>query len=241
MKNYIIASILIILIALAGYFIFADRISDNNIPVGVNFLEEGNLTINNPGQKPDVWYLVYEKPGFPAISVELKKEDGFSGFSVGDKVSVEGVLQDSVVTVNSITHVANNDTGIKVKLYYYNPDLDEGVGGVQCSKKGLVAVERIIPNTTAPLTETIKLLLRGEITEGERASGVTSEFPLAGLSLSSATIINGVATLTLNDPQNKTVGGSCRTGVLWAQIEETAKQFSTVNSVRFLPEELFQP
>lgn len=40
---------------------------------------------------------------------------------------------------------------------------------------------------------------------------------------------------------NKTNGGSCRAGILWFQIEATAKQFSEVKQVRFLPEELFQP
>ena len=29
--------------------------------------------------------------------------------------------------------------------------------------------------------------------------------------------------------------------ILWFQIEATAKQFSNVTSVRFMPEELFQP
>ncbi len=130
---------------------------------------------------------------------------------------------------------------ILVKLYYYNPAKDQGPGGVQCTRAGLVAVERTLPETTMPLTEAIKLLLRGEITAEEKTRGVTSEFPLSGVTLSSATIVNGVATLTFSDPQNKTGGGSCRVAILWAQIEATAKQFPSVVSVRFLPEELFQP
>ncbi len=133
------------------------------------------------------------------------------------------------------------EDGTKISLYYYNPTKDQGPGGVQCSPRGLVGVEREIPKTTMPLTESIKLLLRGEITAEEKAQGLTSEFPLPGVSLVNATISNGVATLTLNDPQNKTVGGSCRVAILWAQIEATAKQFPSVNSVRFMPEELFQP
>lgn len=133
------------------------------------------------------------------------------------------------------------ETGTSIKLYFYNPVIDQGPGGVQCSKNGLVAVQRVIPKTTTPLADAIKLLLQGEISDKERVSGIESEFPLPGVTLKSATIINGVATLVFDDPQNKTGGGSCRVAILWAQIEATAKQFPTVNNVRFVPEELFQP
>lgn len=133
------------------------------------------------------------------------------------------------------------ETGTSIKLYFYNPVIDQGPGGVQCSKNGLVAVQRVIPETTTPLADTIKLLLRGEISNKERASGIESDFPLPDVTLKSATITNGVATLVFDDPQNKTGGGSCRVAILWAQIEATTKQFPTVNNVRFIPEELFQP
>jgi hypothetical protein len=136
---------------------------------------------------------------------------------------------------------ATTEVGTHIKLYYYNPALDQGPGGAQCSEKGLVAVERVIPATTTPLKASIELLLKGELTPAERAQGITTEFPLTGVSLKSATLNQGVATLTFNDPQNKTGGGSCRTAVLWAQIEKTAKQFSSITSVRFMPTNLFQP
>jgi len=139
----------------------------------------------------------------------------------------------------TIDDFAENE--MTIKLYYYNPSRDLGPGGVQCTKNGLVAVERVIPKTMTPLTEAIRLLLRGEISPAERAQGIESEFPLTGVTLISAIIQNEVATLTFSDPQNKTSGGSCRIAILWAQIEATAQQFPTVKEVRFLPEELFQP
>ena len=131
--------------------------------------------------------------------------------------------------------------GTKVKLYFYDPKLDQGPGGAQCSRNGLVAVFRVIPKTSTPLTDTIKLLLRGALTQGEKDRGITTEFPLRGVTLEKATITNGIATLTFSDPENRTGGGSCRVGILWFQIEATAKQFPSVQSVRFMPEELFQP
>jgi hypothetical protein len=129
---------------------------------------------------------------------------------------------------------------ISVKLFYYNPKLDQGPGGAQCSEAGLVSIPRTIPKTSTPLKDSIELLLKGATSE-EKSQGITSEFPLPGVSLQSASITDGVATLIFNDPQNKTSGRSCRVNILRYEIEETAKQFETVKSVKLLPEELFQP
>lgn len=127
-----------------------------------------------------------------------------------------------------------------VKLYYYNPDKDKGNGGlVICSQQGLVAVERKIPISKTPIQDTIRLLLEGYITTEERAQGVTTEFPLPGLDLKGASLKNGVLTFTFDDPQYKTSGGSCRVGILRMQIEETAKQFPGVKTVRFEAEKDF--
>ena len=102
-------------------------------------------------------------------------------------------------------------------------------------------MERTIPLSKTPIQDAIRLLLKGELTEEEKARGIETEYPLAGLSLEGAALKDGVLTLEFFDPQNKTSGGSCRAGILWFQIEETAKQFPEVREVRFLPEELFQP
>jgi len=124
-----------------------------------------------------------------------------------------------------------------VQLYYYNPKLDN----IACSEKGLVAVERQIPITQTPIQDAIKLLLKGELTSQEISQGITSEYPLEGFSLEAASLNNKVLTLTFKDSGGKTVGGSCRVGILWNQIKATAKQFPEVSEVKFMPEELFQP
>jgi len=129
-----------------------------------------------------------------------------------------------------------------VKLYYYNYELDrDEFGNTACSRNGLVAVERQIPITQTPIQDTIKLLLLGELTGEERARGIDTEYPLAGLLLKGVSLKDGLLTLEFDDSQNRTVGGSCRVGILWFQIEATAKQFPEVQQVRFLPEEIFQP
>ena len=210
---------------------------------GESFSADGNLIRNSPGFKPDVWYLSYEMPGQPGLSVELdlnSVDAPYIDLREGKRVHVEGMREGGVLLVKSITAVSD-ETGMRIKLYYYNPALDQGEGGVQCTTAGLVAVDRVIPKTMTPLKDAIQLLLRGEISEEEKAKGVTTEFPLAGVRLEKATIENRIATLLFADPQNKTGGGSCRVSILWHQIEATAKQFPTVQSVRFMPEELFQP
>ncbi len=130
-----------------------------------------------------------------------------------------------------------------VNLYYYNSGLDQDESGnIMCSRQGLSQVQRKIPVTQTPIQDTIKLLLKGELTEEERAQGISTEYPLEGFSLEGATSLkDGVLTLKFNDPNNKTGGGSCRVGILWFQIEATAKQFAGIRQVRFSPEELFQP
>jgi len=129
-----------------------------------------------------------------------------------------------------------------VKLYYYNPQLDKDASGnILCSRQGLVAVEREIPVTQTPIQDTIRLLISGQLTTAEKAQGITIEYPLEGFSLKGASLNNEVLTLEFQDPNNKTGGGSCRVGILWFQIEATAKQFPEVQSVRFISEELFQP
>lgn len=131
-------------------------------------------------------------------------------------------------------------TTTQVSLFYYNPSLDQGPGGAQCSADGLAQVSRAAP-ANVTLVEVVELLIKGELTEEEVAQGLETEYPLEGLRLTSATQEGGVVTLTFEDPQNTTVGGSCRTGLLWLQIEATVRAFTGAAEVRFAPEELFQP
>src|SRR4030042_257887 len=129
-----------------------------------------------------------------------------------------------------------------VQFYYYNPELDRDVSGnILCSRQGLVAVERRIPVTVTPIQDTIRLLIQGGLTREEKEIGISTEYPLDGFSLESASLNDGVLTLTFNDSNSRTSGGACRAGILWFQMEATALQFPEVKSVQFSPEYLFQP
>lgn len=127
------------------------------------------------------------------------------------------------------------------RVFFYNSLKDQDASGnILCSNQGLVALDRFTPITNTPIQDAVKELLKGP-TAAEKVLAPDSEFPLPGLTLTSASLSGGVLTLTFNDPQNKTTGGSCRVTILRAQIEATAKNFSEVKSVRLLPATLFQP
>lgn len=251
-----------ILIALAVVFAclnyFKPKFANNNpTQIELNFRKSGRLVKDNPGIKPGVWHLLYEMPGAPAVSKELRFDEN-SYLFINEKsqaysesllynglyVVIEGLEQNNIVQVKYLNELADIDPPMKttVKLYYYNPEKDkDATGNILCSRQGLVSVDRQIAITNDPIEDTVKLLLRGELTVNEKAQGISTEYPLSGVELVGADLKNGVLTLELSDPQNKTGGGSCRIGVLWFQIEATAKQFQGVNQVKFKPEELFQP
>jgi hypothetical protein len=133
----------------------------------------------------------------------------------------------------------------KTLLYYYNLEKDKDKNNqIKCSEDGLTAIQREIPVSQTPIKDTINLLLKGKenLTQKEIEEGISTEYPLDGFSLKALNLkSNGTLILEFNDPNNKTSGGSCRTKILWLQIEKTAKQFNNVLKVEFEPKYLFQP
>jgi len=166
-----------------------------------------------------------------------------TGTIVFEKDNPSDLPQNSNQLVIPITFSKTNAPAERaVTLYYYDSSKDrDSEGNVLCSRQGLVPVTRQIPITKTPIQDAIRLLLQGKLTPEEKAKGITTEYPLAGVTLKSASQKKETLTLTFDDPQNRTGGGSCRVGILWFQIEATAKQFSGITSVKFAPEELFQP
>lgn len=137
---------------------------------------------------------------------------------------------------------ADVDNTRTVSLYYYSLDKDKDASGnAACSDKALVAVERKIPKTETPIEDTLRLFLTGDLDGAEREKGITTEYPLKGVTLNSVNLKDGVLTLDLSDPNHSTGGGSCRVSILRSQLEATARQFKEVTSVKFTNPDLFQP
>ena len=61
--------------------------------------------MNNPGLKPNIWYLVYEKNGAPALKVELAFDNirDEHDLQQGQIVAIEGFEENGLVTVSKTT------------------------------------------------------------------------------------------------------------------------------------------
>lgn len=180
------------------------------------------------------------------VSVEFSQPSTSSGFIVLLKDNPSGLPEnDAEVRVPVQFKLAlGNSENIQrtIKLYYYNPSRDQDAqGNIQCSQQGLVEVERQIPISQSPIKDTLELFLNSPLSDDDKALGLTSEFPLSGVSLNSLSLHNGNLTVQLLDAENKIAGGSCRVSILKEQLEAVVKQFPEVVSVIFEPAELFQP
>ena len=231
MANTVIVSPLIIKGKARGFWFF-----EADFPIKL-FDENNNLIATAIAQAKEDWMtedfisfeveLKFENPGTEKGTLVLEKDNPSGLPENADELRVPVLFAEEIKKIN---------------LYYYNPETDkDSSGNIMCSRNGLAAVEREMPVTKTPIQDAIKLLLLGQLTEQEKSQGISTEYPLEGFSLKGASLKDGVLTLEFDDSQNKTVGGSCRVGILWFQIEATAKQFPEVQQVRFLPEEIFQP
>jgi hypothetical protein len=167
--------------------------------------------------------LKFSKPTTQTGTLILRK-DNPSGLPQNDEsVSIPVQFGDQTDTI--------------VSLYYPNSKSGKDV----CSADSVMPITVTLPKTQSPLVDSINLLLTRSLTSAEKDQGFASEFPNRDFHLLKASVVNGVATLEFTEVPGFTSGGSCRVGILAAQIEKTAKQFPTVKSVVFKPATLFQP
>ena len=117
---------------------------------------------------------------------------------------------------------------MRVKLYFVAVN-DNGAAGkkIGCNDS-LVAVDREIPATNAPLTAALNALF--SLTDKDYGqSGLYNALYQSKLKLDSAAVVNAKATINLSG--SLTQGGVCDSPRIQAQIEQVALQFSTVKSV----------
>lgn len=129
-----------------------------------------------------------------------------------------------------------------VRVYAYHVGVDLLLhGDVTCSPEAVLPLARWVPGDADPARGALNLLLGQRLAPWEVAEGFASEFPLPGVRVAALFLSNGTLTVLLGDPEHRTSGGACRTGILRAQIEKTALQFPDVKEVRILPPECLQP
>lgn len=163
----------------------------------------------------------------------------------GQVVSVitDGVYDEMTGELTSAPGTSGNGSqngSQTVQLFFYDEaaDTDE-TGNILCSSDSVLPVSRTINDYT--IEKHIEAVLNGP-NATEEDSGFSSEYPLDGFELEGAELAeDGTLTLSFSDPNNSTTGGSCRVGLLYAQIVKTAESITGVESVVIEPETLFQP
>lgn len=115
---------------------------------------------------------------------------------------------------------------VKVALLDYTGEMD----GKQRGCDIVVLAERTVPATTAPLTAALKALFATKADEG---GGLSSFMPktAATLTFDRATVASGVASIYLEGSLTG-LAGVCDDPRAKIQIEETALQFPTVQTVK---------
>jgi hypothetical protein len=96
-----------------------------------------------------------------------------------------------------------------------------------CSKT--IAVERQVFKTAAVARAALEALLRGAVQDEINRGFVSTINP--GTRIKKLTIENGAAKVDFDEQLEFQVGGSCMVAAIRAQITQTLKQFSTVDSV----------
>ena len=132
-----------------------------------------------------------------------------------------------------------NGTETTVKVFFGNPVFDPGAA--DCGK--VYAVERKVEKTPRIGQSALGALLEGP-TEEEKAQGYFSSIE-PGTELRGLSIQHGVAFVDFSEALDANVAGSCRVTAIRAQIEQTLRQFPTVNEVQIYigerSEDVLQP
>jgi hypothetical protein len=90
----------------------ANGCGDSVAVIAIDFDETGHFVKDNPGLKPGVWYLVYEKPGSPALYKELV----FDNQSVCMFNGKQGTCPDVLLPSSALTHVRGMISGEVVRV-----------------------------------------------------------------------------------------------------------------------------
>lgn len=139
------------------------------------------------------------------------------------KSNPSGLMENDDSVSIPLTVLGNNEQTV-VNIYF--PNVEQGSAD-DCSK--VFPVTRTIPEVTAIARVTLEQLFLGPtISEEERGyfSNISDDVRIQSLS-----IANGVARVDLSSELEEGVGGSCTVTSIRAQIEETLKQFPTVDEV----------
>ena len=178
--------------------------------------------------------------------VSYSLPQGTSGIlEVFDYSAKDGAVQDLVsipvslgaTPIASVPETPSVDE-IAIKIYFANSKLDPEM---TCEK--VFAAERIVSKAKTMARVAVEELLKGP-TEAEKDQGFSTTIN-PNVKINRLVIVDGVAQVDFDSTLEYQVGGSCRVGIIRRQIEETLKQFPSVQkvviSIEGRTEDILQP
>jgi hypothetical protein len=106
----------VIVLMIIGLFVYREFLSSSGEENNINFSQEGNLIINNPGFENNIWYLSYESSGSPTNSAKLsfdkdsvcKSASGScSNLTIGERVNIKGIRSNEIVLVKELKAITD--------------------------------------------------------------------------------------------------------------------------------------
>lgn len=155
-----------------------------------------------------------------------------SNYGSADK-KIDITVKMGMASLNVNWYDVNANTSA-IKLFYYNQSDDKDN---TCGNDFVIPVDRQIPASDDIIGDSVKLLIKGQLTDEEKAAGFTADFPNSNFNLLSSELNNGVLTLTFTDVPG--LMGSCKAGLMLEEIIKTARQFPEVKKIVIYPDSLF--
>ncbi len=151
--------------------------------------------------------------------VQFKSPGTDKGFLILEKANPSGLPEHADEVKIPVRFEVEKTT---LSLYFNNTETDSICENV-------TSVSRKVPKTEGIARAALNELLKGPTAE-EKKQGFATAIN-EGVEIQRLVIENGVAEVDFNDRLGWQVGGSCRVNAIRAQIEETLKQFPTVDEV----------
>ncbi len=188
----------------------------------VKFYDENNNLVATAIVQAQSNWMTEDFVKFKAV-LSYKVEKNGNGTLVLEKDNPSGLPENA----NELRVPIKYEVGVEamaVKVFFNNSKMDPDFS---CNK--VFPIERSVPKTQAVARAALEELLRG-VTDLEKDAGFFTSIN-SGVKIQSLTIENSVAKVDFDEQLEFQVGGSCRVAAIRAEITETLKQFSTVNSV----------
>lgn len=171
------------------------------------------------------WMTEDQVPFSVIIDFPLEEEGAFVlQFEKSNPSGLDDNSDSALVSI-SVKPLEKKIETMKLKVFFSSTKLNEDM--IDCSL--VFPVTREVEKTVAVARASLLELFKGTTTQ-EKELGYFTNIN-EGVEIKSLSIKEGVAYVDLNSKLQEGVGGSCKVLAIRAQITETLKQFSTVDSV----------